>query len=84
MLTLIARCSQGFIRVGLVQLMHCTYLLNLSKYFKGVETFGLWMKSEASLHTEGSAGDEARGLTFGVSFRVDHWDSKGKVLEYGI
>ena len=33
-----------------LQLMHCAYLLTLSEYFEWGRTFGLWMKSKASLH----------------------------------
>ena len=33
-----------------LQLMHCTYLLTLSKYFKWGQTFRLQVKSKTSLH----------------------------------
>src|SRR5882724_3723552 len=50
------RCSSVFGRR--LQLVHCAYLLTLSKYFGVGRTFGVWVKSDTSLRSGG--GNEAR------------------------
>src|SRR5882724_8524857 len=50
------QCSLGFGRR--LQLVCCTYLLTLSKYFRVGRTFGVWVKSDTSLRSGG--GNEAR------------------------
>jgi len=57
LLALVTRYSRGLWGFGIwLQLMFFAYLLTLSEYFKWGRTFRLWMKYEASLHTEGSIG----------------------------
>ena len=84
MLALITGYSQGSLGFRLrLQLAHCAYLLTLSKYFTWGQTFRLWMKSEASLHMEGSIGVMKLGVQPSESaFGVDFQGSKGEVLEY--
>ena len=65
MLAVITGYSRGPLGFGLwLQLMCCTYLLTLSKYFTWGQT---WVKSKAS-HFMVHRGDEARGLALRVSF----------------
>src|SRR5882724_2364041 len=72
------RGSLGF---GLwLQLMCCTYLLTLSKYFRWGQTFRLWAKSETSLHR----GEHRQVMKLEVwplelALGVDTQDSEGKV-----
>jgi len=83
--TLVIECAWGLPGFGLwLQLMHCAYLLTLSKYFKWGQTFGLWMKSEASLHMGGSKVMKLEGSAFRVSFWGGPLDRRGKVLEYSM
>src|SRR5882724_9720676 len=63
MSTLVIRCSWGLLGFRhWLQLMCCVYLLTMSEYFEWGRTFGIWMKSEASPHTGGNQGNEARKL----------------------
>jgi len=70
-LALIARYSQGFVRIQ-----------TLAEYFKWGQTFRLWMKFEASLCTERNIGAMKLGVQpLESAFRVDQ-GSKGEVFEY--
>jgi len=69
--------SSGF-RLWL-QIMHCSYLLTLSKYFRWGQNFGLQVKSETSLHR----GEHRRVIKLEVwplesAFGVNSQDGEGE------
>ena len=74
----------GFIGVQTLASAHMLCLpTNSVQVFQVGSNFQTWMKSEASLHTEGSIGVMKLGVQpLESAFGVDFQDSKGEVLEY--